>query len=366
MPLWLARSAFEKGVIMANYHDELKKMYTIKLREYIDCLPAFCAEFFRGISDNTAIRTRMGYAFDLNLFFLFLSENRANFLGIAAKDFNLDKLKQVSAEDIEAFMDYLSLYIKYDGKNERERQNANDGKSRKLAAVRTLFAYFYKKRRIDNNPAALVDFPKRFEKNIVRLEVDEVAKLLDEVESGNKLTETQQKYHKYTMKRDLAIVTLLLGTGIRLSECVGIDISHLNFDVNGMRILRKGGDAVVVYFGDEVADALLLYLDERQNMQTQPGHEDALFLSLQKRRISDKAVQNLVKKYAGLMTNLKNISPHKLRSTFGTNLYHETGDIYLVADALGHADVNTTRKHYAQMSEDNRRKAARAVKLRRE
>ena len=99
-------------------------------------------------------------------------------------------------------------------------------------------------------------------------------------------------------------------------------------------------------------------------MQAQPGHEDALFLSLQKKRMDVRSVQNLVKKYARVITPLKNISPHKLRSTFGTNLYNETGDIYLVADVLGHSDVNTTRRHYAAMSDENRRVAAHKIHLR--
>jgi site-specific recombinase XerD len=94
------------------------------------------------------------------------------------------------------------------------------------------------------------------------------------------------------------------------------------------------------------------------------GHEDALFLSMQNKRITVRAVENLVKKYSSTVTSLKKITPHKLRSTYGTSLYRETGDIYLVADVLGHKDVNTTRKHYAALEEDRRRKAAKAVTLR--
>lgn len=351
---------------MSNYHEELKKRYTLKLREYAAQLPGFCSEFFRGIQDNTAIRTRIGYAYDLKLFFTYLTENRPEFVGKEMTALDLSDLKNISVEDIEAFMDYLSFYIKYTGDIEIEVQNAERGKSRKLSAVKTLFSYFFKKRKLESNPSALVEFPKLHEKSIVRLEVDEVARLLDEVETGEKLTENQKRFHKYTKKRDLAIVTLLLGTGMRLSECVGINISHINFDVNGIKIIRKGGNEVVVYFGDEVMDALEIYLEERQNIKAAEGHEDALFLSMQKKRITDRAVQNLVKKYSILVTNLKNISPHKLRSTFGTALYRETGDIYLVADVLGHSDVNTTRKHYAEISEDNRRRAAKYIKLRRD
>ena len=151
------------------------------------------------------------------------------------------------------------------------------------------------------------------------------------------------------------MLTLLLGTGIRESECVGLDIQDLDFDTNGMRILRKGGSEVILYFGDEVREALLDYLDERELITAKEGSEDALFLSMQRSRISVRAVENLVKKYSRTVTTLKNITPHKLRSTYGTQLYKETGDIYLVADVLGHKDVNTTRK---------RRKAAGKVKLR--
>ena len=110
--------------------------------------------------------------------------------------------------------------------------------------------------------------------------------------------------------------------------------------------------------------ALLNYLEYRKKLTTVEGHEDAFFLSLQNKRISVRSVENLVKKYAGLITSLKHITPHKLRSTYGTSLYKETGDIYLVADVLGHKDVNTTRKHYAAIEDDRRRKARNAIKLR--
>ena len=145
---------------------------------------------------------------------------------------------------------------------------------------------------------------------------------------------------------------------------MGIDINDIDFDVNGVKITRKGGNEMVVYFGEEVERALKDYLEERKDKEAKPGHEKALFLSIQNKRIGVRSVEKLVKKYAQKVTVLKKISPHKLRSTYGTTLYNETGDIYLVADVLGHKDVNTTRKHYAQMQDDNRRRAAKAVKLR--
>ena len=206
--------------------------------------------------------------------------------------------------------------------------------------------------------------PKLHDKEIVRLDPNEVAILLDQVEDGTKMTKSQMKFHDKTKVRDLALLTLLLGTGIRVSECVGLDINDVDFDNLAIKVRRKGGYEDVVYFGEEVEEALLSYLDQRKHMIPMSGHEEALFLSLQNRRMAVRSVENLVKKYASLVTTTKKITPHKLRSTYGTTLYQETGDIYLVADVLGHKDVNTTRKHYAAMKDDHKRKAAKTVKLR--
>ena len=349
-----------------NYHKTSETQSIQKLRALQKNLPLFTAEFFRGIADYTSIRTRLGYAYDLKIFFTYLSEDVSH---KNIRDFTIEDLAALNFNDIENFMDYLTYYLK---QKEDEKgtevviQNEALGKSRKLAAVRTMFKYFYSKGKIPANPAELVSFPKLREKTITTLEANEVARLLDIVESGEKLTATQQHYHERTKLRDLAIITLLLGTGMRVSECVGLNLSDLNFETNAAKVTRKGGDEVILYFGDEVAEALLAYLALREEVETKEGHENALFLSMQNRRITDRAVQNLVKKYASLVTTIKNISPHKLRSTFGTQLYKETQDIYLVANVLGHADVNTTRKHYAKMDDEHRRRAANVVKLRRD
>ena len=208
--------------------------------------------------------------------------------------------------------------------------------------------------------------PKQHEKAIVRLDTDEVAMLLDYVDhGGDNLTGQRKAYYEKTKNRDLAILTLLLGTGIRVSECVGLDIQDVDFKNNGVKVTRKGGNEMVVYFGEEVENALKTYLyTTRKSVVPLPGHENALFLSTQRKRMGVQAVENMVKKYAKEVTPNKKITPHKLRSTYGTSLYKETGDIYLVADVLGHKDVNTTRKHYAAIDENRRRQAAGAVKLR--
>jgi len=346
---------------MQTYHDQTNVQLTLKIRELLKELPLFVHSYFTNLGDQTLPRTRLGYAHDLKIFFGFLSEEI--FGGTPIKEISLQNIVSIESEHIEAFMEYLSYYIPM-GETDTSHQNEAKGKSRKLAAVRGLFKYLYMTKKLPANPAELVAFPKLRQKHITTLEANEIAKLLDEVDSGEKLTPHQQKFHERTKLRDAAIITLLLGTGMRLSECVGLDITDIDFDTNGIRVIRKGGDEMVLYFGDEVETALKAYLEVREKAPAQDSHKNALFLSLQNRRLTDRAIQNLVKKYASLITQLKNISPHKLRSTFGTQLYTETGDIYLVANVLGHADVNTTRKHYAKMDDNYRRRAAGAVRLR--
>ncbi len=342
------------------YHEQVNIENEVKLRELMAELPRFCKEFFIGITPSTSSRTRIAYAYDLGVFFNFLKENNPSLAKMEIVDFPLEILDQITPIDIEEYLQYLKYYTA----NGTEHTNDERGQMRKLSTLRSFYNYFFRKQMIEKNPASLVQMPKRHEKEIVRLDVDEVAILLDEAESGEKLTDRQKIYHEKTKTRDVAILTLLLGTGIRVSECVGLDINDIDAKNNGIKIHRKGGKEMMVYFGDEVADALDDYLDERLLMEPAEDSTDALFLSLQNRRISVRSVENLVKKYSQLVTTVKNITPHKLRSTYGTNLYRETGDIYLVADVLGHSDVNTTRRHYAAQEDDRRRMAAKAVKLR--
>ena len=346
---------------MSEYSVEKTKKYTLKLRELVLQLPRCCTDFFRGIELTTGIMTRYGYAVDLKTFFTYLmGTDLCDGLG-SMRDIDYAILEKIDSVCIECFLEYVSLYQPDD---EAELViNGERAKARKLSAIRALFKYLYKKERIKNNAPALVDTPKLHEKPIIRLEPDEMKRLLSTVESGEGLTEKQKIYHQQNVIRDTAIITLFLGTGMRISELVGIDIDDLNFMSNEVRITRKGGNEEQIVFGSDVRSALLEYMVYRESVIPCEGHEKALFLSMQKKRMSVRSVEVLVKKYAQIAAPLKKISPHKLRSTYGTMLYRETGDIYLVADVLGHKDVNTTRKHYAAMSEDRRRLAAEVIKL---
>lgn len=343
------------------YHEQKDIENVKKLRSLIKELPLFCADFFRGIEPRTSSRTRIAYAYDLKVFFDFLRKENPVLSKLTMDQITLDHLDSLTVTDLEEYMEYLKY--RYNDQNQGVT-NRERGIMRKISSLKSFYNYFFRNEKIKTNPAALVQMPKLHEKEIIRLDVDEVAELLDEVESGEDLTERQKAFHEKTKVRDLALLTLLLGTGIRVSECVGLDINDVDFKNDGIRIHRKGGKEVTVYFGEEVEDALKEYLKEREHIIPEEGHEDALFLSLQRKRMSVRSVEKLVKKYSRIVTPLKKITPHKLRSTYGTNLYRETGDIYLVADVLGHSDVNTTKKHYAALEDERRRSARNKVRLR--
>lgn len=352
----------------ATYHKVRSQQHHEKLKQQLKKLPPVCGDFFRAISQTTSPLTRLAYAYDLNLFFRYLCSERVSFANSSPELFTIEEINKISARDIEGFQEYLMYYVKED-ENEQSSsptfvQNNELGIMRKLCSVRSFLDYLFKNELIASNVAMLVELPKKKNKPILFLEQDEVQDLIKVVSSGEGLSDKQKAYLNSTRERDLAILLLFLGTGIRVSELVGLDISDFNFEKNSFVVIRKGGDQSILYYPNEVKTAVNNYMQIRKTIETELGHENALFLSLQKRRMTARAVENMVKKYANIAAPLKKrISPHKLRSTFGTALYQETGDIYLVADALGHSDVNTTRRHYAAMTDQRKREAAKRIPL---
>ena len=342
-----------------GYYDEVEKENVLRLREKMANLPSFCKDFFRSIEPRTTSKTRLAYAYDLSVFFNYLKENNPYFKD---RNIELSDLDSINFQDIEEYIEYLKFY--HDNNNV-EVSNSVSGIKRKIATLRSFYKYFYNNELIKTNPAAKVSLPKLRDKEITRLDVNEVVELLNSVESGENLTVNEKRFHEKTKTRDIALLSLLLGTGMRVSECIGINLSDIDLKNTAIKIKRKGGKVAIIYFSDEVLKPLNEYIEERKKIvDVDSKNEDALFLSLQNKRITARAVENLVKKYATKITPLKHITPHKLRSTFGTTLYQETDDIYLVASVLGHNDVNTTKKHYAAIEENKKRLSRNIVKLR--
>ena len=343
-----------------DFYSDRNALNQKKIGVILNDLPPFVRDYFIGIENRTSPLTRLNYAHDLRVFFSYLSETV--FIGVPINKITLEKLDQIDSFVFEQFLSYLNSY-KTNGKVKTCNEQA---KKRKLASVRSLYKFFYNKDLLKNNTPSKVSLPKIHDKEIIRLEVNEIVEILNEAETGENFSEHMKSYHENTKYRDVALLSLFLGTGIRISELVGLNIEDIDFMTNGFIVTRKGGNRTILYFPDEVGDALYEYVQRRNANPKIPKTENALFVSLQNKRISVRAVENLVKKYARIVTPLKRITPHKLRSTYGTNLYRETGDLYLVADCLGHKDLNTTRKHYAAISDDNRRKSANIIKLRKD
>ncbi|MFR2719179.1 MAG: tyrosine-type recombinase/integrase, partial [Ruminococcus sp.] len=219
-----------------TYHDTTDTQNILKLREILRTLPDFAKDYFRAIDATTTTKTRISYAYDIRIFFQFLISSNPLYRNLQINDFTLDMLDQVQALDIEEYMEYLKVY--QDGEDSYIT-NGERGLKRKISALRSFYSYYFKHEMIKTNPTVLIDMPKIHEKAIVRLDADEVALLLDYVEHcGDTLTGQKKAYYEKTKERDLALITLLLGTGIRVSECVGLDLEDLDIKNNAVIVKR--------------------------------------------------------------------------------------------------------------------------------
>ena len=220
-----------------TYHEQNDIDNVLKLREVLKTLPPFCRDYFRAIDATTTTKTRISYAYDIRIFFQFLLDQNPMFKDKTMKDFTVDVLDQIKAVDLEEYEEYLKVYKSAD--SSKTETNGERGVKRKISALRSFYAYYYKHEMITTNPSVLIDVPKIHDKSIIRLDTDEVALLLDYIEHcGDTLTGQKRMYYEKTKDRDLAIVTLLLGTGIRVSECVGLDVEDVDFKNNGIKVTR--------------------------------------------------------------------------------------------------------------------------------
>ena len=220
-----------------TYHEQTTRDNTIKLRNVLSTLPGFTKDYFRAIEPNTSAKTRISYVYDVRLFFRFLCETNPYFKRMAdITEIRLADLELLQPVDIEEYLEWLKYYRDEDGV---EHTNNERGLHRKLAALRSFFSYYYKREMIKNNPTVIVDMPKLHKREITRLDADEVAELLDYVEhGGDEMTGMKKVYFEKNKARNLALSTLLLGTGIRVSECVGLDLERKILYILEMKSVR--------------------------------------------------------------------------------------------------------------------------------
>lgn len=291
-------------------------------------------ETIRGKSPNT---TRE-YYFDLKTFFKFLKirfkivPKDEPFEKIEIHDMDEDLIRRIRLEDLHAYISYV----------DKVRHNNNKTKSRKVASVRSLFKYLHQKRKlIDENPALELESPKTDARHPAYLSLQEAQRLLDSIEGPYK-------------ERDFAIITLFLNCGLRLSELKSIDIDRIKGDI--LTVIGKGNKERTIYLNEACIDAIDKYLSVRPVESLKDPK--ALFISRQKKRISDNMIQRIVKKHlkaAGL--DEEKYSVHKLRHTAATLMYkYGEVDIRALQQILGHEHVSTTQI-YTHVDDEQLREA---------
>lgn len=339
------------------YSREKDKNNRLLLQDLLKQLPPITRNFLEEKAENNP-NTAVAYARDLLVFFQYLRE--------FSPVFQKKEMNQITDEDLEP-LTYLDIneYIKFLGADHPEivgeagYSEGNAAKARRMSALRGFFEYEVLHNDMKSNPCdGSIKIKTRDSQHIItRLNVEEVRDLLYMVQTSNFSSAHQKKVAEKTHYRDYAIFVLLLNTGIRVSECVGLDLDHISFRERKLTVLRKGRKVNELYFNEDVENALRDYIELERPHYVFEEKEKALFLSLQKKRMTVRSIETMVEKYASVAVSGKKISPHKMRSTYGTALYNETGDIRLVADVLGHNDINTTASHYAAVEEQHRQAA---------
>ena len=281
-------------------------------------------ESIKGKSSNSIDE----YYLDLQTFFRYIKQMRgladknAEFTNISISDVDINLIKTITLSDIYAFLVFC--------KNDRSNNAAT--RARKGSTIRIFFKYLTSQvHLLEQNPAELLESPKMKKSLPKHLTLEESRQLLDAVDGNNK-------------ERDYCILTLFLNCGMRLSELCGLDTTDIGTD-GSLRILGKGNKERIVYLNDACVNAIVAYLPHRPVDGVPNTEKNALFLSRNKKRISNKTVQHIVYTYlekAGLSG--RGLSTHKLRHTAATLMYqHGNVDIRVLKDILGHANLGTTQ-----------------------
>ena len=301
----------------------------------LEAMPKIARDFaaYKLTIQGCSQKTVDEYSSDLRLFFRYIYAVRngikptsCDFEKIDISGLDIDFFEKISTEEIYDFFIYVS----------NERGNSAAAKSRKLSAIKAFFKYACQKRRVlEKNPAIDMEAPKKKQSLPKFLSMQESLALLNAIENDK---------DSKTKERDYAIITLFLNCGMRLSELVGINLNDIDREFRSLRVIGKGNKERIVYLNDACRDAIKNYLEVRSN-KNKPVTTNALFVSKQYKRISNKTVQWLVYKYLSLAgLDYKHYSTHKLRHTAATLMY-QTGkvDVRVLKEILGHEQLNTTQ-----------------------
>lgn len=319
-------------------------------------LPRFLRGFFSYLRGNVLPMTRLAYLQDINFFFKYLIDETGLVEADETSKIKASELNRVRAVDVNMFIDYCRKYKVETDNTVTIYENNNKTLARKKSSISVLFKYMYRDELVEKNITDGFDpirVPKAGEREIKALQDDEVMIMLDAVTNGTGLTKHQKSYWEKTNKRDKAILILFLTYGLRLSELQQLNLSSFNFGRGEFKIYRKRGKESIMPINDSVFETLNDYINNERPKEEKikEGDKDALFLSLQGSRLTERQIRDLVKKYTAiaLKTSTKaGYSPHKLRATAATSLIGRGNSIYDVAALLDHEQVTTTQLYAAQ------------------
>ena len=321
-------------------------------------LPKWMRGYFMYLKTSVLPMTRLSYLGDIRFFFEYLISDSI----IAEKGYKdisqiqPEDLDRLTAADINIYIDYCRRYKKTDKEgNTVVFENRNSALSHKKSTVSVLFKYLYRDGLVSKNITDGFDpirMPKPGEREIKALQDDEVMKMLDSVSTGSGLTSSELKFWEKTKHRDKLILLLLVTYGLRLSELQQLNVSSFNFDRGEFKIYRKRGKESIMPVNRTIEDAFNEYisLERIKDEDLKEEHRDALLLSLQGTRLTDRQIRQIVKKYTSVSLGTSRemgYSPHKLRATAATSLIGRGNSIYDVQELLDHDNVTTTQLYAA-------------------
>ena len=329
---------------------------------YLECeeienqLPKFLRGFFSYLKGNVLPATRLAYLHDIRFFFRYLIEETDLTQADTTDKIKLSDLEQVKAVDVNMFIDYCRKYKVDTGDAIYIYENSNKSLARKKSSVSVMFKQLYRDELLSKNITDGFDpirVPKPGEREIKALQDDEVMIMLDAVSNGTGLTDHERSYWEKTKKRDKAILILFLTYGLRLSELQQLNVSSFNFNRGEFKIYRKRGKESIMPLNNSATSVIHDYIDNERasDSSLDDEHKDALFLSLQGRRMTERQIRELVKKYTAIAlktTRKAGYSPHKLRATAATSLIGRGNSIFDVAALLDHEQVTTTQLYARQ------------------
>lgn len=340
-----------------------------KLRQFLQNLPDFVFDYIEIAYQGESVNTQIGYSIDIKIFLDYLRKYKFSHIE-KNEDFTVEDMDAVTIRDLNGFGAYLkeyeSEYVNVNGKIEtRTRRNSAYGINRKLSGIRGLFSYLYKNDLISQNVTDKIDFKKLHHKMKRPLTTVETTQLLDIIYNGEKYFDGRDLAEYLNKKqRDIAIFTAYLGTGCRVSELVNLNINDIDFDTSSFIVTRKGGDEQEIFMPVQVENELFIYMQERVKNENAKD-KNALFLSRLGTRLTAQSVEKTLKKYCSAVgiTDPDKCKPHALRRTFACNMIADGIDIKMVAELMGHKNIEVTHKYYTQYAVEKRKEIMRKFNI---